>query len=184
MPAAQNLSRRVAVAVALVAGCAASIATSPGPEECSQAASEAEVSDFYGPQDVDSGEVRWAEPKDVRAQGYVLEAVSVSVSGCVADSTPVPVYVRMDFAEDGTGGAPEDVFASFEVMDGAGRRWSDPEPSIHHPRPDEDGRLRASSVALVFELPLDVQTPVVLLLGDLADEDLDRLVLDPGGEDG
>lgn len=179
--------RRAAVAVVLVTGCVASIATTAPYEDCSEAASQAEVSDFYGPQDDDSGQTSWTRPKELTAHGYTLKGVTVSVSGCVAESTTVPVYVRLDFAQDGTGGEPEDVFASFQVADATGRTWNALEPSIYEGTPATKARRAdPASANLVFDLPLDVQEPVVLLLGDLATEDLDRLVLDPTdtGEEG
>lgn len=175
-------ARGAAVAAVLVVGCTATIATTPPLEDCPNVASEVEVSDFYGSQEVDSGAGGYAEPKDVTAHGYTLEHITVSIPGCVAQSASVPVGVRLDFEQDGTGEAPEDVFASFQVEDATGRTWHDPDPGVGEARPARDGvRAYPAYAYLVFDLPLDVQSPVVLLLGDLADEDLDRLVLDPAG---
>ena len=180
-------TRQTAVAVVLLVGCAASIATTAPREECSKEASAAEVSSFYGAQDDEAGKTDWAQPKELTAHGYTVEDVTVSVPGCVAEAPTVPVYVRMVFEQDGTGAAPEDVFASFEVMDASGRTWRSLDPFVGEAQPAHDGiPASPASANLTFTLPLDVQPPVELLLGDLADDDLDRVVLDPAGtgEDG
>lgn len=171
-----------------VLGTAATTAEPPKP--CPTAASRPAVSDFYGPQVDTAGWGRTLELPHLRLGGrtFTITHVDITVPGCVprrARDTTAPAYVRInvhDVATTGAAGsqratparrhagtresAPRDrelraFAAAVDVRDARGRVWTPSDVDGF----DLDGELVSdAAVWLTFDLPFDVEQPVVLRL--------------------
>ncbi|GEK20189.1 hypothetical protein [Cellulomonas xylanilytica] len=173
--------RPLAVAFVLVVGAGAAVATSPGTPACPDPPEAGVVGEFYGPQDRDSSMTRLASPSAFRAGRFGVWRTQVSAPGCLtADDVTVPVRVSLELDERDPGPLPEAALRTFTVTDGQGRTWSPREVSTRERQPpsSEGGQPYRSYAHLVFDLPLDVSTPVTLGLGDLGDAGTDTVSLD------
>ena len=178
-------ARAATVAVVLVVGAFASVATTSGPEMCPKPTRRVEVSEFYGDQRYDVGFKRWASPRQVTAGSFTLSDVAVLIGSCVASSGAdahggVRVPVGFDIDHVPAGSAPDRLFASFVVRDGSGLEWLPAAVSIEEAQPAQGRRAaQPAHVGLVFLLPVGIEAPVTLQLGDLDPDRVQPISLDP-----
>ena len=173
--------RAAAVVIALVAGVAATVATTPPLEKCPSPPPDGVVSEFFGPQEYDEGIARRATPSSFVGGGYEVLRTDVHLPSCVtAAETTAPVSVWFDLGGEGTPAVPEATLRSLTITDGSGRSWS---PSAVDSREwlppySEGGSPERAYASLQFDLPLGMTAPVTLHLGDLSGPDVDELSLD------
>lgn len=187
MPDARGRAERLrtaAVVAVLIAGGAASVATS-APERCPDAEDDQAVSGFYGPQENSYGR-HWWPARGIVIHGLDVDDVEVDVPGCLAGTTEARVVVALRFGVDVDGPVPEADVRTFTVTDGEGRSWSPDELSSTARSSEDDVPVDPARVWLAFTLPVDVVPPVTLHLGALADGTTDSIPLDepPEREDG
>ncbi|GIG41116.1 hypothetical protein [Cellulomonas phragmiteti] len=178
--------RSAAVAAVLLVGAVASVATSPGFERCPEPTSDGEVSAFYGPQEYDDEQTWPATPSSFLGGGYGARYVWVRTPSCLsADDADVPVDVGLTFDGRDPEPVPEDLLRTLTVSDGRGRTWSVQGVASYgwRPSPVEGSDGYEAWASVTFLLPVDVPTPVTLHLGGMSGA-VDRLLLDPPGEDG
>ncbi|MBO0899419.1 hypothetical protein J1G42_05465 [Cellulomonas sp. zg-ZUI222] len=173
--------RAAAVAVVLLVGAGAAVATSPPVQDCPDPPSAGEVGEFYGPQEHDSWTDRTATPAAFVGGGYDVVDVGVRAPGCLtADDVDVPVHVDLRIGGVGTEPVPDDVLRTLTVSDGRGRTWLPAEVTARGwvPPRSEGARPVEGYAGVTFLLPVDLTSPVSLHLGDLSSATLDRLSLD------
>lgn len=170
--------RAAAVAAVLVAGGAATVATTAPVERCPESGSDVTVSAFYGDQEYDQSLMRWADPKSGRTEEIAVADVGVRLPSCVAADGGSTARVTVDMRYEAIGGATaEDAAEAMRIMAGDQSSWAplevydDPAQAAHEGVP-----AQPASLALVFQLPLDIPGPVLLHLGGPED---DVLSLDP-----
>lgn len=163
----------------LVIGAGASLATTPPIEDCPAPPPAGAVGDFYGPQDVDWDLSRPADPTTFVMSGYSVTSTQVHAPSCLTAADPsVPVRVGLGFAV-GTPAPPVEALRTFTVTDARGRTWSPTEAQVYGPTPPgPDGEVRPEYAGLLFDLPVDATSPVLLHLGTLADESVSKVSLD------
>ncbi|GAA3798492.1 hypothetical protein [Cellulomonas soli] len=173
--------RRAGVAVVLVVGAGAAIATTPAVAECPDPPPDGVVSDFYGQQDSDWDMVRGTSPSEFAVSGYDIVQGQVSAPSCLtADDAGVPVAVDFMLGYDQLGPIPEETLRTLTVEDGLGRSWSPREVTTRErfPATSEGGEQSRSYARVQFQLPIDLVAPVSLHLGALGDATLSELSLD------
>ncbi|NYD85741.1 hypothetical protein [Cellulomonas oligotrophica] len=167
-PAARTRWRHAAVALVLLTGAGATLATTPPLERCPDPPADGAVSDFYGPQEYETGLARVASPREFSLDGFPVVQTDVSGPACVtADDGSVTVRVDLRLDLDEPGPVPDEVLGTLTVRDGQGRSWSPAEVSARErlaPR-SEGGDPTPSTATVTFALPVDVEPPVSLHLG-------------------
>jgi hypothetical protein len=181
MPVQEHRARRwraAAVAAVLVAGGAATVATTAPVERCPESASDVTVSAFYGDQEYDQSLMRWADPESGRTEEIAVADVGVRLPSCVASDGATTARVTVDMTYERTGGATaEDAAEAMRITAGDQSSWAPQEVHDHPAQAAHDGvPAQPASLALVFQLPIDIPGPVRLHLGG-ADDDV--LSLDP-----
>lgn len=184
-PTTRARLRAAAVASVLAVGVAASLATTPPPEDCPDPPAESAVSEFYGQQETDyGGSSQTGSPQEFTAGGFHVVGVSARTPSCLdADDSVAEVRIHLDLAEDEPGPVPEATLHSLRVQDGRGRTWSPREVHTREQLPptSEGGDPYPSFASAMFALPVQLEPPVTLQLGDLGDATLAELTLwDPG----
>lgn len=167
-PAARTRWRHAAVALVLLTGAGATLATTPPLERCPSPPADGAVSDFYGPQDYDVGLTRSAAPGHFSLDGSDVDQADVTWPSCVtAEDETVEVHVHLVLDVDEPGPVPDDVLGALTVRDGRGRTWSPGEVRAQErPAPrSEGGDPSPSTATITFALPVDVEPPVSLHLG-------------------
>lgn len=174
--------RSAAVAVVLLVGAGAAVATSAPVQRCPDPPSAGEVAEFYGPQEKDGGISRVATPPTFASGGYEV-VVHVSAPGCLTgDGVDVPVRVDLIIGGERTEAVPDDVLRSLAVVDGRGRTWHPTEVEANGWEQSGSERDATRGYAVLrFLLPVDLASPVSLHLGDLGTPTLDRVSLDAPG---
>lgn len=165
--------RAAAVVVTLVVGAGATLATSPGPDDCPDPPAEREVSAFYGQQEHDDAVRRPAGSWTLTVDGREIPVqADVHTPACIsADDPDADVLVTLTFEGERIGAAPEDSLSTLTIRDGRGRVWhpgrvdSEAWRAQEHELDDTPVPARAY---LHFALPLDIEPPVTLHLGDLS----------------
>ncbi|MDM7854528.1 hypothetical protein [Cellulomonas alba] len=174
--------RSAAVALVMVLGGGATLATSSAPR-CPDFP-EGAASEFFRPPSSLEGWSRDATPSTFRAVGFDVERTTVHFSTCVrAETEKVPVMVRLEMAGESTGAVPQAWLSAMTVTDGHGRTWSPVSVFTRGAGPayaDSGYTLPARSEAS-FMLPVDVEAPVRLHLGELGGVSRPELSLDAQG---
>lgn len=177
--------REVAVAVVLVVGAGATLATTAPPDECPSPPVDGDVSEFYGPQDYEGGMSRYAVPRTfLGAGGLDIDRAEVRADDCLtADTTDVSVTIHFQMRGEHVGAIPEETLRTLRVTDGRGRSWApdwvDSRESMAQSS-KEWGQYPALAT-IAFLLPIDLVSPVSLHLGDLQGPTVDVLSLDEAG---
>lgn len=168
--AVRGRARDGAVALVLVVGGVAVLATSPRvPDPCPSTTEE--VSEFFGPQDEDDG-LRTNQVRDSFETGpfRTSSAPEVSAPSCVAEHAQdglVTVGITVGLADDGTGPTPEEFLRAALLVDGDGRARTPTDVTVAADRTATSDGRPVQNGHVEFAVPLDVPEPVVLQVPDL-----------------
>ncbi|UZN02521.1 hypothetical protein [Cellulomonas sp. S1-8] len=174
-------ARTAAVAIVLLVGAGATLATTPPTEKCPDPPADGVISDFYGPQDYVGGMARFATPSAFVVGGIDVVRVDVRAPGCLsADSTEASVGIFFRIGGEYMAAVPEETLRTLSVSDGRGRTWSPEEVDSRAwlPPRSQGGNPEPAYARLEFLLPVDLVAPVTLHLGELRGETVEALSLD------